>query len=419
MAKGGGSDDSSIEIYIIAFFISLGIMFLAYRYFYHELILVWKYIRITESYAFIWMSYVIPSQWKPQFADIILFLKDTHHENMSGDTVKMVDSHIKPYIGPIIGALVFLMGTKMSGKSLNVSRRMDINDLLKDRANVFPHLVDYANYDPNEEFIEYEPGSSKSMIHAAPLTPEEYCLMNPPIGLESKAKKRKDYRKTIWDKKDRFDIDLAKESLESQLGPQFNCISKLKGEHKLVFDYLNGKVKISRDEVYNMAITLINKVHNKKELSWSENNVYNMLTRHPKKKGKSIPFSYKLDKDSVRKIYNTMKKNQSLTKGFITLKSEGIMVKHAYQNTALVALMKESSSRNNFSLNVIRNKTKEVNRGLYYALNCTGRSGSFIECCGIIAHYTFELDTDEPCITPQVDLALIHIQRELGLIEEE
>src|SRR5690554_2203538 len=180
MAKGGGNDDGSIEIYIIGFFVLLAILFFAYRYFFYELLLVWKYIRIAESYAFIWMSYLIPGQWKPQFIEIISFLKETHHEDMSGSTVSLVDGHIKYYIGPALGIIVFLLGSKMSKKSVNISRRMDINQLLQDRAKVFPHLQDYAKYDPNEEFVEYESGNPQAMIHAAPLMPDEYCLMNPP-----------------------------------------------------------------------------------------------------------------------------------------------------------------------------------------------------------------------------------------------
>lgn len=420
MAKGGGGgDDSSVEIYLIAFFIFLALLFFAHKYFYHELILIWKYIRVAESYAFIWLSYIIPGQWKPQFPDIIEFLMGTHHEDMSGDTVRMVDGHIRYYIGPIIGVFVFLLGSKMSKKSLNVSRRMDINSLLQDRANVFPHLEEYKEYDPNKELVEYEVGNEHAMVHAAPLTPSEYCLMNPPIGLEEKAKKRSDYRKSIWNKRDKFDIDLAKESLEAQLGPAFFSIDDIKNEYRMVFDYLNSKVKISRDEVYQMSISIINKHLSGNEMTWAEQQIYKSLTTNPKKKGKSIPFNYKMDKSSVRKIYNLQNKNKSLHKQFITMKSEGIMSRHAYQSTALVALMKEASSRNNFSLNAIRNKLKSKNRSLFYALNCAGRSGSFIESCGITAHFTFEMDTSEATTTPQVDLAVVGIQEELNLLESE
>lgn len=422
MAKGGGgNEDGNLEIYVLAFFALVGIIFAIYHFYYQEILLVWKYVRIGESYLFIWLSYLIPGQWKPQFPGIIDFLSSTSHQELTSKSVNMVDSHVRPYLGPIFGLIIFYMGHKMSGKSMKISRKMDINSLLRDRANVFEHLRDYENYDPNEELVEYERDNEHAMIHAAPLKPDEFCLMNPPIGLEEKAKKRKDYRKTIWNKKDRFDIDMVRESLESQLGPLYEGISSLKDEYALAFDYLNGKVKISRDEIYTMTMHIIQKHVNGKhdEMGHVEGQIYNHLTTSKKKTKKKIPFNFTLDQASVRKIYGIQKKDPALHALFIKLKSENIMNNHGYCSTGLVALMKEASSRNNFSLNVIRNKLKSKNRPLYYALNCVGRAGSFIESTGINTHYTFELDTSAPSASPQVELAIIGIQEELNLTKEE
>lgn len=408
-------NDSNIEIFVISLIIVLGLLALTYHYFYQEILGAWKYIRIAESYAFSWMSYILPASVSPQFLDIASFLKETDYSDLTRETVQLVDSHIKPYIGTACGIIVFYIGWRMDKKTCLSTTRHNINSLLKDRSHVYEHLQEYADFDPNKELVEFDRNDSHAKRHAPPLMPDEYCLMVPPIGLESMAKRRSDYRTSIWNKRDRFDIDLMKESLTSQLGPLFTTIDDIRDEYSTCFKYISSKIIISREEVYKITLDIFAKVKKDNVKSHSMTPCESKIAQHlTDKKG---DFKYSLDKKSIRSIYKKMTKDPVLKELIILRKSESCMLNHAFISTGLVALMSEAASRNNFSLNTIRNDIKERNRSLYFALNCVGRSGSFIECCGIISHYTYEVDTGSPAPQPQVDLAIIGVQDELNILQ--
>lgn len=410
MAKGQENGGDSTEFMMILLVVTIAVIAFLISYYKQELLIPWMYLRIGESYVLQWIDMLLPSFLSMHLADVNEFLKLANYKEISDDTVALVDQSLIYYVGPLCGLAIFRLGQKMDRRAAGGTTRHNINSLLKERAKVFNHLNDYIDFDPNKENLDFDRDNPLSMKHSAPLNIKEFCLLNPPIGLEEQAKRDYSLYKTLWDKKKRFEVDLATKSLESQLGTPYKGVEKIDAEYLIAYSFIKAKLKITRDEAYEILINIVVKINAKKELSWAEKQLYNTMID---KKGN---LTFELNKKSISKAYKQLASSSDKKTKALEIKAEKIMSAHAFVSTGLISLMHEASSRDNFGLYTIRNKLKESNRPLYYALNSVGRTGSFAESCGISTHHAFEKDSGKPSHVPQVELAVIEIQKELKII---
>ena len=209
MSSKGYNDSSSNDFYIIMTVVVVLILSILIRENFHLVAGIWRWLRIAELGMFYWIP-----DWVPYYGDLEIkkafhWLLSTDPRNFAPETLSEFDRYYAKWFAWLPGLLLIYLGIRKSRHGADITEEHDMESILHKVAPLYPFLSEYLENHPEEKELSYKPGKPESAKYAASLSPGEFALMNPPLGLSQKAKKKKSFRKAIWDGHDDFDMDLA------------------------------------------------------------------------------------------------------------------------------------------------------------------------------------------------------------------
>lgn len=405
------SDNLSFLI-LVSVFICLAYIYVKYNI--ENFMFIWKYLRIVELSPF----YILPKSL-PFYGDLnipkaIKFLLNTNSVDISIKTVLYFDNHYLPWISWLPGSFFIYYGIKRICMTNNCNNRYDMEKLLVRVHGLYPNLSELTTRNPIGEPLIYNRKNKASYYSSMGLSPKDFSLLSPPLGLEKEAKKDKSMQQSIWNGKKDFDFDLAERTFAKQLGEKFCGIQNLAEVEKKVFDILkehtcvNHTIKIKKYKKYAKDILNLNKNKkiNTEKLIPGEKQLYEYISEDVKKLSKKRSFNPKkyIGDENLTKIIAN-EKNKRLQDIFKLYYAEKIMEKHAFVKTGLMELFYAAKNTGVITTELFK-WVKKTDRILWFCLSSVGRKVSFTESSGPFSHWLLEQDIGRPITHPEVSEAV-------------
>lgn len=426
MAGQNYNSSESNDMFVIVAFIALFAAFQLLKANFEYIAFVWKWIRVGELGLFYWIPDWFPIYGKLEIKEAFHFLLNKDYDLIHPDTVAAIDRRYSGWFAWIPGLLCIYLGTKLTGRSMDPMASYNMETLLLRMQNLYSHVPQYVGEDPVDKDIELNRDKIETYRWSMALRPNDFALLQPPLGLEEKALEDTTLNSAIWDGAQGFDLDLAERTFVNQLGESFTGIESFNEvEHKL-YDYLVKEIaidpKLAEEKVrrYSLVILEHKDKDNKfkiKNLSQSENNLYKTLEAHIALLQKKQKNKFDIDVFLHYKNIDRLLKNPHFADNLKNLCAERAMAMHAFKRTAFMALLSEV--RKGGVVPTLKVQwVKGVDRVLYFCLSSVGRKVSFSECSGCFAHFIIEEQIGRPLNKPEVHEAVTGLHKALNLSED-
>lgn len=398
----------------------------------------WKYVRIAEMGLFYWVPDWMPFYGRLEVKGGIDFLLRTPAVDIMPRTVLDFDRHYLHWFTWIPGMTMIYWGVKRILSTGGVSTRYNMEGLLKRVAPLYPHLSEFVNSNPEKEPIIYKRNQKDTHKWAMSMSPRDFSLMVPPMGLERQARKQKSLKAPIWDGGEGFDMDLAERSFKTQLGERFSGINHLKTHEKTIFDELVKQLAVDQEvrfEYFDGLARNILRVKgapkiNKARFGQGMTELYSFIEAmiEEKKSNSKIKFdprSFLTEESIAKTIRDNLAKFESKDPSYMQMQSifrlilaEQTMGQHAFVRTGLMQLLDKARDSGVFATDNIK-WVKKVDRPLWYCLSSVGRNVSFVESAGCFAHWLIEKQVGRPISHPEVSEAVQGLFKALQLDKTE
>lgn len=424
MSSKGYSDSGSNDFYIIMTVVVVFIFSILIRENFHLVAGIWRWMRLAELGMFYWIPDWLPFYGNLEIKKAFHWLLETDPRNFAPETLHEFDRFYAKWFAWLPGLLLIYLGIRKSRHGADITEDHDMESILHKVAPLYPFLAEYLVNHPEEKELTYKPGKQDSGKYAAALSPGEFGLMNPPLGLKQQAKQKKSYRKAIWDGHDDFDMDLAERAFSSQLGSTFSGVSKLRPAERRMFDFLIPKMKIDEIEFINISQAFLPPImglKSKKEFDHSRlSECEEILYAEMAKKLEKKLASKKFDRAGLmkEKAIQSFSMDKSLERYFKAVLAERIMKRHAFIRCGLMTLL-EQARKGGVIACVEFNWLKGEDRILWYALESVGRKVSFVESAGVFAHWLIEKQLGRPLPHPEVHEAVDGLHKALKIGVED
>lgn len=424
MSSKGYNDSGANDFFIIFTVVVVFIFAILIRENFHLISGVWRWLRIVEMGMFYWIPDWLPFYGKLEIKQAFHWLLEIEPRNLAPETLYEFDHYYAKWFSWIPGMLLIYLGIRKSRHGSDITVDHDMESILYKVAPLYPFLSEFLENHPEEKELTYKPGKPDSARYSAALSPGEFSLMNPPLGLQEQAKRKVSYRKSIWDGNDDFDMDLAERALSAQIGSTFSGVSNLKPVERRLFDFLIPKMKIDEDdfiELSNLFLPSILGIKSKikfdiNNLSENELVLYKVMQGQFEKRLKTKKF--KPSEFMNEKTIHAFSMDKSLEKYFKAVLAERIMMKHAFVRVGLMSLL-EQARKGGVIACVEFSWIKGEDRILWYALESVGRKVSFVESAGIFAHWLIEKQLGRSLPHPEVHEAVDGLMKALKIGVED
>jgi len=428
------SETDNYESFGVILFIGVLVLYFFFKDKYWMIAGIWKFIRLIEIAPF----YYIPD-FIPYYGDLNLdrafdWIWSQPIKEITRTATQQIDSLYFHWISWVPSFVLIYWGIKRILSGGGYSTRYDMESILIKVEPLYPQLKPFLDVNPVERKILYKRNQKSTHAWAMSISPREYGLMSPPMGLERESKIKKSLKNPIWDGKKGFDFDLCERALSTQLGDRFNGIDNLKDYERALFDIFIKKASIPLETRFTyfseLSSSLLRVKGTKKIAEGSLTNGKRRLLEYidkdieqikkPKKKKKNAPeFSPKayMQEENIVKIIERDDKDLEFI--FKLVFCENVMSMHAFVKTGLMELLERVRDSGVSTHDEIK-WVKQVDRGLSYCLSSVGRKVSFVESCGPFAHWLLEKQVGRPVSHPEVGEAVTGLFKALNChVEEE
>ncbi|WP_137297648.1 hypothetical protein [Psychromonas sp. SP041] len=401
---------NSSESFLFIIGLGAAIVFLGIKYNFEYVILLWKYIRLAFLYPFTWIPDWLPFYGKLEIDRAFNYILETPFTDIMPITAKRIDLHYLTWLSWVPGSIMFYWGFKRLLSSGKLSHRYNMEELLVKFGTIYGDLAPYLNDDPLTKPLIFKRAQKSTHQWAMSISPRDFSLMNPPLGLEKKSTKNKLLNAPIWDGDKSFDHDLAERAFNAQLGKSFTGIQHLSKNERIVFEKLTSFLSISLEDrvshFKSIALPLL-KAKNVKATSTSSLSSgmlkLKKLIEEDIAKEKELAVAKKLKFNPKKYMQvNRIEKfvtDSALEKLFKLIKSESVMTSHAFTRCGMMRLLEVSRESGVVASEQFR-WLKKIDRTLWFGLSTMGRKVSFVESAGPLAHLLLEIDIGRPISHP-------------------
>jgi hypothetical protein len=411
MAGKGYDDSGSSDTFLIVVFVAIIALYMVMVKNFHVIAGIWKCLRIMELYLFYWIPDWFPFYGKLEIKEAIAWLWSQPANELMPDTVYEFDQTYAKWFTWIPGAIMVYFGAKHIVKGDNVGMRYDMEQLLKHVKQFYPSVVDYVDNRPDKMDANYKREKPETSKWGISLSPADFALMAPPLGLEEEAKEKKWAEQSIWDGKEAFDMDLAERAFRVQLGKTFGGVPGFSPAEKKLYDFLMPKLNVNVKEMSELTRDILRSILNVKDakkinnksITLAEKTLYSKLKEHTdlKLKDKKIKKEDIFDYRAVEKLVLS----KDFSKIYKQVAAERIMGQHAFTRVGFMSLLVESRNGGVVACNEF-NWLKGEDRVLWYCMSSVGRKVSFVESAGCFAHWLIEQQLGRPLPHPEVHEAI-------------
>ena len=414
--SGGYDSSKGNESFLFIACLGLAVVFFGIKYNFEYIILIWKYIRIGFLFPFTWIPNWFPFYGKLEISEAFHYLLDMPFTDIMPITAKRIDLHYLKWLSWVPGLIMFKWGFSRFVSSGGVNHRYNMEELIVRFGTLYSDLNPYIADNPVFKPIVFKRSQKSTYEWAMSISPRDFSLMTPPMGLEKKAKKNLSLNNPIWDGKKGFDHDLADRAFSEQMGDKFTGIQNLRDYEKVIFDKISDRISVTDEEkiIYfkSLALPLLGaKGHRAipdsrlstgmkalKEKIIEDINQSKELAQR-----KKLRFNPKLymQPDRIEKYVE----QESLSSIYKLIKSEDVMSSHAFVRCGIMRLMTIAREGGVLASNQFR-WLKKKDRTLWFGISGVGRRVSFVESGGPFAHLLLEIEIGRPISHPEVSEAV-------------
>ncbi len=434
MSQSPQDQDGSLNLIILALVVCfLGVYVLSmFSYLFVDF---WRYIRIGQLYLISWIPFSLSSTDTILVSDLINILQTNTGKELNGELVKKIDSYITPWTSWLPAIVIFYFYKKLSNRDEGVTKNFSMEGILQHNAKIFPSLKPYLDFHPEEmEDLEYDRYDKVKLQFLPSVSPVEFALMSPPMGLEKEAEKNSAFLEPIWDGKNGFDTDLAERAFKKQLGRTYNGLDNVtKTEHKL-YMALMPKIAFDRKFIIDLIAEYLENICSNQgqyippkntQLNNSKSTLIDALSNYydeQKLKLERVKAHKKSSEDEKHKATTAIildrknLKKLSFSSGFqinfCAVSGEKIMESHSYTRTGIMSLLEETRNSGVVAPNQY-SWIKGEDRTLWYCINSVGKKVSFTEAGGAYAHWIIEKHIGRSIPQPEVSEAIEALKLQL------
>lgn len=435
MAQNQNQPGSSGDTYLIAILIVAVIAYVFLSYHFEYIAGVWKSIRTFEICAISWMPDWVPVFGNLQLSQACDFLTSSESTALTRNTIHDFDRLYGKYFSWIPALSLIGLGIIGMKKNVEVATYFNHETMLNYYEKWFPEILSGVIKDnPQNHPLEFDRDIHTTGKYGKSMSPEQFAVLNPPLGLEEEAKTDSSFCSPIWDGDVDFDEDLAERSFSKQLGDRYQGRMALNELQKKVVSAIHSKIPTSEKDrfVYlkECLTTLVIEYSGKKEEKFNVilYPIYPSLKKHVLECiGKQVKLKKNIvltDEQILEKLKETLrdrrlfiamddKKNKAYLSNCAMFKLERRLAQHAFVNTGMMSLLVEAREAGRVDSFANFNWVKESDRSLWYCLDNVGRNVSFIECAGVHSHWTIEKIVGQPITHPEVSGAVEGLKKYL------
>jgi len=413
MAQSGESISETSSLLLVLIYIGVTLLLLnKFSYIFLE---GWYYIRVGQLTLLNTIPDWMPFTYLIPYDDGFRILKGVTPNSVTGEYVKEFDSYFAPYLSWIPALFVYHLYVKLNSRSRGVTSKFSMEQILQRNAKIFPWLKDYIDFNPaTMKDLEYDRDDKRKLQYLPSVSPVEYALMSPPLGLEKEAEAQPSYRFPIWDGEDTFDGDLAKRAFEKQLTNHFVSFEEsLTDAQRKIFLYLSVKAGHDRKHTAKVVSMLFKGIVKGKGVYAGKNS---KLTYFQKKLLSRLEYLFEVHVrssglDSAIKRFTNSKNIRELTfkdeleSIYSQVHAESLMSSHGFVVTGLMTLLEEGRGGGVIPC-VEFQWLKGEDRQLWYCLHSVGRKTPFVEAAGAYDHWQLEKMVGKPITQAEVGSAV-------------
>ncbi len=416
-SKSDGGQEGFLFLIIVV--IVAGYLFLKFNPQY--IIGVWRWIKLIELAPFYYIAEYLPFYKDMEIQKAFHFLAERSGSEIAPITVERFDRRYIVWITWLPAVALIGWGLRRALTQDTMNKRYDMEQLLARAAPLYPHLQEYVSANPAKQPLVYKRKQKETHVSAMAISPYDFAIMSPPLGLEQQARRDASLRNPIWDKSDGFDIDLAERAFKAQLGRQYAGIESLKDYERRVFDALVSRLSVNQDDRMRMFKTICYVELGVKGAVRIELASFGAGYRELKRLFKDQLNTLKGRKKALDKraflsdtnIFKHLMDNEKLYEdAFKLIRAEEIMGAHAFVRVGLMELLDRARDSGVFASSELK-WVKAYDRTLWFCLSTTGRKVSFTECAGCMAHWLLERTVGRAISHPEVTEAVQGLHREL------
>lgn len=427
MASGGsGSSQGSTGAFVLCSFIAVVAVIAYFQHNYHLYVYVWKTMRLLELAPFYFVPEWFPIYGKLEIKKAVHFLWNTPAVDVMPITVARFDKRFLPWFAIYPSLLMIYWGVKRLLTSNQISNSYNMEQLLVQFATRYPELKRLISINPKDKPLDFDRNDPESHIWARPMDPVQFATAIPPYGLEKLAKKNLSYKNPIWDGDVGYDENLARLSLESQLGPHYSGIKDFSELEKKIFDQISSRIKVNADAklaYYKQAaghvLGIKGMTLNKKNMGVGISKLCDYIKSEIDTDGSSAKNKKPVDKRDYltdafinKQILNL--KNETLQDILQLILSEEIMSLHANTKVGFIRLFEQARRSGVFAATKLKWVINH-DRSLYYCFSSVGRKTPFVEAAGCFAHLLLEKHLGYSIPHPEVTEAVEGLKKALWL----
>lgn len=426
MASQNYDSSGSTDLFVIMLFCSMYAIYLLLDAHFQYIAFVWKWLRLFELGLFYWIPDWFPFYGKLEIKEAFHFILATDYDLIHKDTVSVIDDRYAGWFSWLPGLICVYWGVKFMGKSLEPTATYDMERLILRMQHFFPHVPQFVEDNPIDKDIELNRNKKETYRWAMGMRPNDFALLQPPLGMEEAAKENKSLDMPIWDGNQAMDLDLAEKTFSAQLGEHFTGIGSLVPHEKRLYDFLSGRIAIdpslAEEKITRYTHVILKTEEQDKKfkinnLSESELSLYRLLEKYIEDLQKKQKTKFNIESFCHYKNIESLIKNPHFNRVLRDLCSERAMSMHGFKTTAFMALLEEVR-KSGVVPTLEFQWLKKHDRVLSFALSSVGRKVSFVECGGCFAHFIIEKQIGRPLTKPEVHEAVNGLYKALNLGDE-
>ena len=380
---------------------------------------IWKYTRLLEA-KFLYFYSLLPFV-ENDYGRLVDYAKAIHPKDLGHDFIAKLNTTLWVRLSWLPAGILFFLAWRMKKKDKHVTKEQDVESILKEKAEIYPHLKPYVDNHPEKMNPVFERGDPDHEFFSMEVTPMGFATANPPLGLESESKKNKAFRKPILDRNsNQYDVDLCTRSFEKQLGSKFTGLQCLKPHEEDLFHLMVEKMKPSPDYFFKaLSVHYVNLMSDKVKPDEHFNYSYDALIQQElkpiikqlKKNG------VKLDEFNPEEISTSVKRSLYKNNKLVSLVSyrmgEEAMFQHAYTRVGFITLYQIRVNSMPLASAPLKTLIKRKDRILWVVISSYGRDTPFPEAAGCYAHWNWETRLGRMIPQPQVADAVRDLRLDL------
>lgn len=420
MKGGGGGQESSDVFFIVVLASILAVYFLLSNNF-HIIAFFWKILRLIELGLFSWMPDWVPFYGKLEIGEVFNWLLNQPFRDIMPETVTMVDQRFGRWFSWIPASVMIYFGVKHVINSDKKTNIFSVDSLLKKSKPIYENIGNLVDVDPSKLELLYKRNKKETVEFGMALSPADFSLLSPPLGLEEEAKRDSSFQRSIWDGEDDFDHDLAERAFKAQLGKRYTGYDNLTKTEKKLYDFLASKMTFVADEMivlteaHVQSILGLSQKIKQDELTDEEKKLYKKLTSYlenkaKKKKVKNLKDVAMPDVSELERLIMS----RDFEGQYKRIAAERVIRKHSFVRVGLMSMLEEARNGGVVSTTEFR-WLKGEDRCLWYCMSTIGRRVSFSESGGCFAHWLIEKQIGRPLPQPEVTEAVEALFKALKL----